>query len=46
MVVVGPQAPLVAYLAYLGDMQQCKCMNFRKIVHDAFKGIHDEHKIS
>ena len=46
MVVVGPQAPLVAHLAYLGDMQQCKCMNLRKTVHDAFKGIYDEHKIS
>ena len=27
MVVVGPKASLVSHLAYLGDMQQCKCMN-------------------
>ena len=36
MVVVGPEAPLVAHLAYLDDMQQCKCMNLRKTTHDAF----------
>ena len=46
VVIMGPEAPSVAHLAYLGDMQQCKCMNLRKTVHDAFKGIYDEHKIS
>ena len=36
MVIMGSEAPSVEHLAYLGDMQQCKCINLRKMTHDAF----------
>ena len=31
-----PSVPCIAHLAYLGDMQRCKCMNIRKTTHDAW----------